>query len=127
MARPLNQQTLVPEASTGDKAKGNRPVEDASPSGTPLPKESDTLREEAVTPSSSWTSTEESSRKESTEVPKDPLEHFSVPPVGACFGEGSFTPSGSFPWIPDLGPMLDKIWSEESFKQLSEEPLQVGN
>ena len=27
----------------------------------------------------------------------------------------------------ELGPMLDEIWSEESFRQLSEEPLQAGN
>ena len=29
--------------------------------------------------------------------------------------------------MPDLGPMLDEIWSEESFKWLSEELLQAGN
>ena len=29
--------------------------------------------------------------------------------------------------MPELGPMLDEIWSEESFRQLSEEPLQAGN
>ena len=96
MARPLNQQTLVPEASTGDKAKGNRPVEDASPSGTLLPKESDTLREEAAAPLFSRTPAEESSRKESNKVPKDPLQDFSVPPAGTPFGEGYFTPTGSF-------------------------------
>ena len=27
----------------------------------------------------------------------------------------------------ELGPMLDEIWSDESFRQLSEEPLQAGN
>ena len=102
-ARSLTQQTPVPESFTGDKDKGKRPVEDASPSGTMLPRGSDTLRGEATAPSSSRAPAGESSRKESTEVPKDPLEDFSVPPVGACFGEGSFTPSGSFPWISDLG------------------------
>ena len=29
--------------------------------------------------------------------------------------------------MPELGLMPDEIWSEESFKQLSEEPLQAGN
>ena len=29
--------------------------------------------------------------------------------------------------MPELGPMLDEIWSEESFRQLSEEPLQADN
>ena len=29
--------------------------------------------------------------------------------------------------MPELGPMLDELWSEESFRQLSEEPLQAGN
>ena len=29
--------------------------------------------------------------------------------------------------MPELGPMLDEIWLEESFRQLSEEPLQAGN
>ena len=29
--------------------------------------------------------------------------------------------------MPELGPMLDEIWSEESFRQLSEKPLQDGN
>ena len=29
--------------------------------------------------------------------------------------------------MPELGPMLDEIWSEESFRQLSEGPLQAGN
>ena len=60
-------------------------------------------------------------------VAKDPLEDFTVPPAGTLFGKGSFTPLGSFPWIPDLRPMLDEIWGEESFTRLSEEPLQGGN
>ena len=98
-----------------------------SPSGTPLSKESYTLRKEAAAPLSSKTPAGESSRKESTEVPKDPLEDFSVHPAGTLFGNGSSTPSGSFPWIYDLGPMLDEIWSAESFKWFSEEPLQAGN
>ena len=64
-----------------------------------------------------------SSQEKPTEVPKDPREDFTVPQAGTPFGEGSFTPSGSFLWIPDLGPMLDEIWAKESFKQLSEEPF----
>ena len=58
---------------------------------------------------------------------RDPLEEFEVPPAGAPFGAGSDAPSGGFPWMPELGPMLDEIWSEKSFRQLSEEPLQAGN
>ena len=58
---------------------------------------------------------------------RDPLEEFEVPPAGAPFGAGSHAPSRGFPWMPELGPMLDKIWSEKSFRQLFEEPLQAGN
>ena len=36
-------------------------------------------------------------------------------------------PSRSFHWMPELGPILDEIWSEESFRQLFEEPLQANN
>ena len=84
-------------------------MEGASSSGTLLPKKSDTLYEEAVATSSSRIQAGESSRKESTEVPEDPLEDFSVPPVGLPFGGGYFTPSGSFTWISDLSPILDEI------------------
>ena len=73
--------------------QGNRPLADASPSGTLLSKESVTLREKQAAPSSARTPAGESSRKESTEVPKDRLKDFTVPPVGTLFGEGSFTPS----------------------------------
>ena len=55
------------------------------------------------------------------------MEDFIVPPAGTLFSEGSYTPSGSFPWMPDISPMLDEIWSEESFRRLSEEPLQANN
>ena len=58
---------------------------------------------------------------------RDPLEEFEVPPAGALFGAGSHAPSGGFPWMLELGPMLDELWSEEVFRQLSEEPLQAGN
>ena len=47
---------------------------------------------------------------------RDPLEEFEVPPAGAPFGAGSHAPSGGFPSMPELGPMLDEIWSEESFR-----------
>ena len=69
------------------------------------------------------TSIGDTSRKDSTEVPKDPLDNFVVPLAGTPHGEGSFHLSGLFPWIAGLGPMLDGICSEESFKGLSEEPL----
>ena len=98
-------------------------MEDAPPSGTPLPNGSDTQHEDAAGPSSSRAPAREFSREKPVEVPKDPLEDFTVPQAGTLFGEGSFTPSGSFSWIPDLGPMLDEIWAEESFKWLSKEPL----
>ena len=94
---PRQRKILVPEAFTGDKDKGKMPVEDAPPAGTLLPKQSDTLREEAVAPSSSKAPAGESSREEPAEVPKDPLEDFTVPLVGTPFSEESFTPSGSFP------------------------------
>ena len=29
--------------------------------------------------------------------------------------------------MSELGPMLDEIWSKESFRKLFEEPLQAGN
>ena len=58
---------------------------------------------------------------------RDPMEDFEVPPAGTPFGVGSYAPSGGFPWMPELGPMLYEIWSEESFRHLSEEPLQAGN
>ncbi|MCV5004161.1 hypothetical protein OFM39_31370, partial [Escherichia coli] len=54
-------------------------------------------------------------------------DDFAVPPAGTPYGESSFNPSGSFSWVIGLGPMLDEIWSDESFKGFSEEPLQVGN
>ena len=69
----------------------------------------------------------ESLREDPAEIPKDPLEDFTVPPARTPFGEGFLTPSGSFPWIPDLGPILDEIWAEGSFKRLSEEPLLADN
>ena len=84
---------------------------------------SDIQHEDKAGPSS-WASAGESSRKESAKVPKDPMEDFTVSPAGTPFGEGFFAPSGffpwSFPWIPNLGPMLAEIWGEESFKRLSE-------
>ena len=55
------------------------------------------------------------------------MEDFEVPLAGTPSGAESYTPSGAFPWMPELRPMLDEIWSEESFRQLSEEPLQAGN
>ena len=104
--------------------------------GTPPPKEGDALREEVAgpsAPSSSMTPVGETSRGESTKVPqdppkgkippKDPFEDFTGRPTGTPYGEGSYTPSGSFPWVSDVGPMLDEIWSKESFKRLSEAPL----
>ena len=74
---------------------------------TPLPEESHIQREDTA-PSTSKTSARETS-KDSTKIPKDPLDDFVVPPAEAPYGEGSFTPSESFPWITGLGPMLDEI------------------
>ena len=98
-----DRQTTVPESSAGGNAKGKQIAEDASPSGTLLPKESDIQRAEVA---SSWTSVGETSRRESAEVPqdppertfppKDPLEDFSDPPAGTPYDEGSYTPSGSY-------------------------------
>ena len=62
-----------------------------------------------------------------TKAPEDPLKDFMVPPVGTSYGKASFSSSGSFPWIADLSPMLDEIWYEESFRELTKEPVQAGN
>ena len=137
------RQTLSPNLLPGAKTRGERVVEDAPPSKTPPPMESDIrCLEVAATSalSSSRTPTKEGSRKgtadaprdpsERTEMmvhPKDPLEDFFVPPASTPYGEGSYTPSRSFLWVSALGPMLDEIWSEEDFKRLSEEPLQACN
>ena len=105
---------------------GKKPIEGAPPPGTPLPKKR-TIQHEGAASSSSKTLTGETLRKDSTEVPKNPLDDFAVPPAGTPYGESSFNPSGSFSWVIGLGPMLDEIWSDESFKGFSEEPLQVDN
>ena len=93
---PATQTTSVPEPSIEDKAKGKKPIEGAPPSGTSLPKES-YIPCEKTAPSSSNTSIGDTSRKDSTEVPKDPLDNFVVPLAGTPHGEGSFHLSGLFP------------------------------
>ena len=114
--------------------KGNRPMEEDIPSEASSPGE---VEAAPMAGASSRVRALLSSREDSTEVPRsppartgparDPLEDFEVPPAGAPFGAGSSAPSGGFPWMPELGPMLDELWSEEIFRQLSEEPLQAEN
>ena len=121
------------EASVMDK--GKQPVADAIPSGT-ASLEEQTAAAAAASPSSGVPALS-TSGVDPAEAPRDspagsgptrdPLEDFKVPPAGTPFGAGSYAPSGGFPWMPELGPMLDEIWSEGSFRQLSEEPLQAGN
>ena len=77
---PAAQTTSVPEPFIGDKTKGLRPMKGAPPLGTPLPKESNIQREETAS-SSSKTPIGDTSRKDSTEVPKNPLDDFPVPPA----------------------------------------------
>ena len=104
------QQTPISESSIRKK----RPVEDSSSSGTSPPKESDTLCVKAAALSSSRAPDGESSRKESTEVPKDPLEG-SVPLAGTSFGEGSFTSRG-----PSLGsPISILCWTRFGTRKAS--------
>ena len=105
---PATQTTSIPEPSVGDKANEKRPMEGAPPLGTPPPKESN-VQPEGAALSSSKTPVGETPRKDSTDVPKNPLDEFAVPLVGTPCGEGSFNPSGLFPWIAGLGPMLDEI------------------
>ena len=132
-----DRSALVPKSSSRDKANGKQVAEDAAPSEpTPL-KESDTVQGSAVGPSSSRALATEASRSECVGAPqgppegsvpaRDPLEDFTVPPVGTPFGEELHIPSRSFLWMLELDPMLDEIWSEESFIQLSKEPLQANN
>ena len=104
------RSTSVPIPSIGNKAKGKQPVKDDPPSGTMPPKKSHIRRDELAL-STSRTPMRETSRKDTTEVAKIPLDDFVVPPAGTPYGEGSFNPLG----IVDLSPMLDEIWSEESF------------
>ena len=114
--------------------KGKRPMEETAPSEASSPEEVEappaagaSLRAQ-VLPSPGEDLTENSrSPPAGTNSARDPLDDFEVPPAGAPFGAGSPAPSGGFPWMPELGPMLDELWSEETFRQLSEEPLQAGN
>ena len=114
--------------------KGKRPMEEATPSEASSPEE---VEAPPTAGASSQVRALPSPGEDSTEIPRsppartdparDPLEDFEVPPAGAPFGAGSPAPSGGFPWMPELGPMLDELWSEETFRQLSQEPLQAGN
>ena len=115
--------------------KGKQPVVDDIPLGTSSPEEQ-TAATTAAGPTSRAPAVL-TSGVDPTEAPRnsptgsgparDPLEDFEVPPAGTPFGAGSYAPSGGFPWMPELGLMLDEIWSEGSFRQLFEEPLQAGN
>ena len=122
-SRGLRRKVLLsPSLPSGTRPREKGMWKMLSPSRTLLPKESNIQREE-VAPSSSKTPTGDTSTRESIKVPKNPSDDFAVPPARTPYGNGFFNPSRSFPWIADLGPMLDEIWSEESFKRLSEEPL----
>ena len=83
---PSTMSTSVPEPSIGDRAKGKQLVEGDPPLRTMPPKESYNQREEPA-PSTSRTTTGETSRKNTTKIPKDPLEDFVVPPAGTPYGE----------------------------------------
>ena len=67
----------IPEPSIRDKAKEKQLVEGDPPSGTMPPNESYTQREEPAS-STSRITTGETSRKNTTDIPKDPLEDFVV-------------------------------------------------
>ena len=126
---------IAPPRESPVADKGKRPVVEVAPSGTLSPGEE--IDSAPATGPSSGVSALITSGVDPAEAPRsssagsgparDPLEDFEVPPAGTSFGAGSYVPSGGFPWMPELGPMLDEIWSEESFRQLSEEPLQAGN
>ena len=111
--RPM-EETTPPEASSSEEVEVP-PVAGASSRAQALPSPGNDLTENPPSPPAI------------TNSARDPLEDFEVPPAGAPFGAGSPAPSGGFPWMPELGPMLDELWSEETFRQLSKEPLQAGN
>ena len=126
----------IPEPSIGDKAKGKQPMEGDLSLRTPPTRrmKSHARCEHGVTSSKGGLETESSeepvpspAKRNPTEVPKGPLEDSVVPPTRTPYDEGSFNSSGSFPWITDLNVMLDEIWSEKSFQELTNEPLQAGN
>ena len=107
------EETTPSEASSSEEVEAPPPA-GASSRAQALPSPGNDLTENPPSPAI-------------TNSARDPLEDFEVPPAGAPFGAGSPAPSGGFPWMPELGPMLDELWSEETFRQLSEEPLQAGN
>ena len=111
--RPM-EETAPSEASSSEEVEAP-PTAGASSRAQALPSPGNNLTENPPSPPAI------------TNSARDPLEDFEVPPAGAPFGAGSPAPSGGFPWMPELGPMLDELWSEETFRQLSEEPLQAGN
>ena len=108
------EETTPSEASSSEEVEAPPPA-GASSRAQALPSPGNDLTENPPSPPAI------------TNSARDPLEDFEVPPAGAPFGAGSPAPSGGFPWMPELGPMLDELWSEETFRQLSEEPLQAGN
>ena len=123
------RSALPRESPVADK--GKQPMEEDVPSGTLSPGEKIDAAPAAGTsygvPALITSGIDPGEAPQSSPVgsgpARDPLDDFEVPPVGTPFGAGSYAPSGGVPWMPELGPMLDEIWSEESFRQLSEEPL----
>ena len=111
--RPMEETTSF-EASSSEEAEA-APAAGAPSRAQALPSPGDDPTENPRSPPAR------------TNSARDPLEDFEVPPAGAPFGAGAPAPSGGFPWMPELGPMLDELWSEEIFRQLSEEPLQAVN